>query len=99
MLKQIIIGTKEEKIKYHGSVRFLLFECNMCHRQFTQLTSYFRKQVKKRPTACCFCSPACRTKYFFQNKHIPEGRQVPTEQKVKESISPFGWLSRLFKDE
>lgn len=77
MLKQTIKGEKSLKVKYHGEVKFLIFECNSCHKNFEKQESYFRKQSKTRQTACCFCSPECRTEYFTKNKNVP--RELPVQ--------------------
>jgi len=71
MIKQLIVGSQYLPVKYHGKVKFLTFECNFCHKTFSKMESYARKQVKIHRNACCFCSPVCRTKYFAQN--LPRG--------------------------
>ncbi len=59
MPKQIIKATKLVPVKYHGKVKYLVFECNYCHREFVKPESYYKKQLKTRKNACCFCSPQC----------------------------------------
>lgn len=66
MLTQIIRGETELPVKYHGKVKFIIFECNNCHKEFNKPVSYYRKQLKTRENACCFCSPECRTAYLKQ---------------------------------
>ena len=82
MPKAIIKQMKLMPVKYHGQVSFVDFECNSCHRTFTKKESYFNKQLKKRPSACSFCSPSCRSKYFFDKS--PSKDQV-IEQKPESS--------------
>jgi hypothetical protein len=70
MLKQIIKGEKEVSLKFHGKVKFMVFECNQCHKDFEKPASYYRKQMKTRKNSCCFCSPQCRVKYLKVAKPI-----------------------------
>lgn len=67
MLKQIVKGEKYIPVKYHGQVKLVVFECNNCHKEFEKPESYFRKQLKTRRFACCFCSPGCRSTYYSRN--------------------------------
>lgn len=79
MLKQIIVGEELVPVKYHGQVKFLVFECNQCHTQFKKEESYYRKQTKRRAHACCFCSPKCRTTYQMNNLPITESSPQPQQ--------------------
>ena len=80
MIKQLIKGSEKRAVKYHGEVNFLIFECNFCHKSFSKMESYARKQVRIHRNACCFCSPACRTKFFA--KSLPRGPMA------KEQVGP-----------
>lgn len=95
MLKQKIIGTEYKKIKYHGEVKHLLFECNNCHKQFSKMESYCRKQVKIHKNACCFCSPNCRNQYF--KKLGNSKKTVVKSSPVRTKTTPvIGWLKKIF---
>lgn len=109
MLTQKIIGTEYKTVKYHGNVKFLIFECNNCSKQFSKMESYSKKQLKIHKNACCFCSPNCRNIYFnqklmqkleMQNKTEPPSSPPPLrepEAKKKESTSFFGWLNKVLE--
>ncbi|MCJ7740287.1 hypothetical protein MUP32_03135 [Candidatus Microgenomates bacterium] len=80
MLKQILVDSINLPVKYHNKIKFLIFECNHCHKHFKKQESYYRKQLKRRKIACCFCSPKCRSRYFFAQKDKPVS----------------GWFQKLF---
>lgn len=88
MPRQIITGEKMLPIKYHGLVKHLIFECNNCHKQFLKSESYYRKQSKTRKHACCFCSPKCRSTYFFKK----------TAEATKTANGQGGVISTLLKN-
>ncbi|OGG03660.1 hypothetical protein A2W14_04055 [Candidatus Gottesmanbacteria bacterium RBG_16_37_8] len=92
MLTQKIIGTQYKKVKYHGQVKFLIFECNNCHKHFSKMESYSKKQLKIHKHACCFCSPKCRDAYFRkQNKQKSKSRG----NSHKKDSSLFGWINKI----
>jgi hypothetical protein len=97
MARQIILGTEERPVKYHGMVKFVVFECNNCHNNFSKQESYFRKQLKTRESACCFCSAKCRTSYIakktFINKAYKPASKTEDEVEHKSSSNP---ISRFF---
>lgn len=68
MMSQVIRGETYKDIKYHGKVKYFIFECNHCHAPFEKLESYFSKQLKKRKNACCFCTAACRARYISDHR-------------------------------
>jgi hypothetical protein len=83
MLKQIILDKKEIPIKYHGKVTHIVFECNFCHKSFMQKESYYKKQLKRRKYACCFCSPGCRTKYQISDKIPKKNTELQSNSQEK----------------
>jgi hypothetical protein len=85
MLKQIIKGEKLIPIKFHGNVKHIIFGCNVCGKEFIKPVSYYKKQSKMRPHACCFCSPICRSKYLYEHKNIPASQPEKETQAVKET--------------
>ncbi len=98
MLKQIILGTREESVKYHGRVKFLVFQCNFCRREFSKMESYARKQVKIHRNACCFCSPACRVQYFKnKSKEKVVSQVIVSDVYSKTETSVFGWIKDMLK--
>ncbi|OGG22045.1 hypothetical protein A3J20_02770 [Candidatus Gottesmanbacteria bacterium RIFCSPLOWO2_02_FULL_42_29] len=100
-LQQKILGTEMRQVKYHGNVKFLIFECNNCLKPFSRMESYSRKQVKIHKNACCFCSPECRTSYFKKTKFqapSAEKRSAAAKPKTKGKSSFFGWLGKLLND-
>src|SRR3989338_35395 len=113
MLTQKIIGTEYKKVKYHGSVKFLIFECNFCSKRFSKMESYCRKQLKIHKNACCFCSPLCRNKYFlpefgarsksaskdYNGSRLKSSstQRRGTVPKTAKDESFFGWFNRLFE--
>jgi len=100
MLTQKIIGTEYKKVKYHGQIKYLIFECNNCGKQFSKMESYAKKQLRIHKHACCFCSPDCRNKFF--NKKIA-GKNMPGQKKYRirssqhKSQSFFGWLNKMLE--
>lgn len=80
MLAQIHKGGKEVILKFHGKVKFMVFECNRCHKDFEKPASYYRKQMKTRKNSCCFCSPDCRVKYFKAEKPVGAVAQIISEK-------------------
>lgn len=99
MLKQVIIGTEYKKIKYHGEIKHVIFKCNTCGKKFSKMESYCRKQIKIHKSACCFCCPDCRNRYF--QKHLPIGqKKVIKKKKTKPKSSPIkGWFAKIFSEE
>ena len=94
MLTQKIIGTEYKKIKYHGQVKFLIFECNNCRKKFSKMESYCKKQLKIHKHACCFCSPKCRDQYF-RKQSAAQG--TPKGNSHKKETSLFGWINKLLR--
>lgn len=86
MPKQIVIGTEDRPIKYHGQVKFVVFECNNCHKHFAKQESYFRKQLKTRENACCFCSAGCRTTYHAKRNFIEKAYTAPQPQPAAQPV-------------
>lgn len=70
MLKQIIVGSEDKKIKFHGYIKYIIFECNKCHKHFSKQESYYKKQLKNRKGACCFCSPRCRSRFLYSQSRL-----------------------------
>jgi len=98
MLKQMVIGVNEKPVKYHGLVKFVVFECNNCHKQFEKQESYFKKQMKTRDNACCFCSPRCRSLYLTKNNIIAHTYKSAVGKKKAEAPSVFSRiLHKVFK--
>lgn len=94
MLTQKIISSENKPVKYHGNIKFITFECNFCRRHFSKMASYYKKQLKSRPHACCFCSPECRNDYFKESAKLQEeGKSVPSP-KGKIFLS---WIEKFFK--
>lgn len=99
MLTQKIIGTEYKKVKYHGQVKYLIFECNNCGKQFSKMESYSKKQLKIHEHACCFCSPDCRN-YYFNKKLIKKQAPVASSSEPdsdKKNTSFFGWLNKILE--
>lgn len=91
MPKQIVIGTEDRPVKYHNKVKYVIFECNNCHKQFAKQESYFRKQLKTRENACCFCSAGCRTTYHAKKNFVQkayESRQTGKQDQAEPSATP-----------
>lgn len=99
MLKQVIIGTEYKKIKYHGEIKHIIFKCNTCGKKFSKMESYCRKQIKIHKSACCFCCPDCRNRYF--QKNLPIGHKTVRKKKVKKSKPSAirDWLGNIFSEE
>src|SRR3990172_11367523 len=99
MLTQKIIGTEYKKVKYHGQIKFLIFECNNCRKHFSKMESYCKKQLKIHPHACCFCSPDCRNRYFNKKTAVSKKRIQKTisVNSHKKGSSFFGWLNNLLE--
>jgi hypothetical protein len=83
VVSQIIKKSEYRPIKYHGQVKFLVFECNNCHKEFSRQESYARKQVKIHKNACTFCSPLCRTAFF-------KGKTSAVKGTFEEVVGKFG---------
>ena|SRR3990167_7469310 len=98
MLTQKILGSEYKKIKYHGLVKFLIFECNNCRKSFSKMESYSKKQLKIHKNACCFCSADCRNDYFNQKtKETVKKAHTPVVAVSKgNGKSVMGWLNKIF---
>jgi len=98
MLKQIILGTRYERVKYHSQVKYIVFQCNYCGKEFARMESYARKQVKIHKNACCFCSPGCRVKYFKnQSDDKTVSHIIAVQKELDKSKSVLSWVKNMLK--
>jgi anaerobic selenocysteine-containing dehydrogenase len=93
----IVKDEKDIPVKFHPHVTHLIFECNLCHKEFSKHKSYFEKQKKTRKSACAFCSSKCRLKYYSANNN-PESKEgvKPTKNTHKENNSFISLIKNIF---
>jgi len=64
MIAPIIKGEIFIAINHHKKVLHYIFECNICHIEFTRKASYFRKSQKQTKNSCCFHNIQCKSKWI-----------------------------------
>lgn len=98
MLKHKILGQETKSVKYHGTVKFIIFECNTCGEHFSKMESYCKKQFKTHKNACCFCSARCRNIYINNLKKVNSNMATSQNTIHKKKFSFFTWLGEAFKE-
>jgi hypothetical protein len=75
-MTRIIKSFYKKTDKFHPHVKFYVFKCYWCHKEFSKMASDYRQQIKVKKNPYKFCSRPCKSKEIAK-QCFPKGKKNP----------------------